>query len=441
MRLPYGMRALRHRNFRLFWTGMLISLIGTWMESVSQSWLILQLTDDPVALGLRAAAQFTPVLILGLFGGVIADMFPKRPALIVTQTAAGILAFVMFLLVWTNVVVPWEVYVIAALYGTVNAFDMPIRQSFTVEMVGQEDVTSAVALNSSVFNGTRIVGPAVAGILIATVGLSACFFLNAISYIAVVASLFMMDKSQLHQPPMLRLARTARSVIDQLAEGVRYVARTRALALAICVLGVVSTVALNFQVTLPLLARDVLGGDATTFGFLNSAAGVGSLIGALALAVTGQSPTFRRVLIGAGSIGVAMIGVGLSTVLPLSLVLLAIAGWGTITMGATTNMLIQLISPGNLRGRALSVYTTVFAGTTPLGGLVTGGLVAAVGTSVTFVAAGVASLLAAGAGWLLSANERALGVRITEAGALDAAAVAADRSVPASSSPSERPAR
>jgi MFS family permease len=441
VRLPYGMRALRHRNFRLFWTGMLISLIGTWMESVSQSWLILQLTDDPIALGLRAAAQFTPVLILGLFGGVIADMFPKRPALIVTQTAAGILAFVMFLLVWTNVVVPWEVYVIAALYGTVNAFDMPIRQSFTVEMVGQEDITSAVALNSSVFNGTRIVGPAIAGILIATVGLSACFFLNAISYIAVVASLLMMNKGELHPPPITRLQRTARSVIEQLTEGVRYVGRTRPLMLAITVLGVVSTVALNFQVTLPLLARDVLGGDAKTFGFLNSAAGIGSLIGALALAVTGQSPTFRRVLIGAGAIGFAMIGVGLSTLLPVSMVLLAVAGWGTLTMGATTNMLIQLISPANLRGRALSVYTTVFAGTTPLGGVVTGGLVAAVGISATFVAAGVASLFAAGAGWLLSSNERALGVRITEAGALDAGLTAGDRGIPATSSPSERPAR
>ncbi len=441
VRLPYGMRALRHRNFRLFWTGMLISLIGTWMESVSQSWLILQLTNDPVALGLRAAAQFTPVLILGLFGGVIADMFPKRPALIITQSAAGILAFVMFLLVWTNVVVPWEIYVIAALYGTVNAFDMPIRQSFTVEMVGQEDVTSAVALNSSVFNATRIVGPAVAGILIATVGLSACFFLNAISYIAVVASLLMMDTSLLHQPPMLRMQRTARLVIDQLTEGVRYVGRTRPLALAITVLGVVSTVALNFQVTLPLLARDVLGGDATTFGFLNSAAGLGSLIGAVALAVTGRAPTFRRVLIGAGCIGIAMVGVGLSSWLPVSMVLLALAGWGTITMGATTNMLIQLISPANLRGRALSVYTTVFAGTTPIGGLVTGGLIAAVGTSATFVAAGIASLFAAGGGWLMSSNERALGVRITEAGALEAGPIVSDRNLPAATSPSERPAR
>lgn len=439
--IPRTFRALAHRNFRLFFTGMLVSLIGTWMESVSQSWLILQLTNDPIALGLRAAAQFTPVLVLGLFGGVIADMFPKRPALIVTQTAAGILAFVMFLLVWTNVVVPWEVYVIAALYGTVNAFDMPIRQSFAVEMVGQEDITSAVALNSSVFNGTRIVGPAIAGILIATVGLSACFFLNAISYIAVVASLLMMDKSELYQPALLRVQRTARSMIDQLTEGLRYVGRTRPLMLAISVLGVVSTVALNFQVTLPLLARDVLGGDATTFGFLNSAAGVGSLIGALALAVRGQSPTFQRVLIGAGSIGVAMIGVGLSSFLPVSLALLAIAGWGTITMGATTNMLIQLISPGNLRGRALSVYTTVFAGTTPLGGLVTGALVAAVGTSATFVAAGVASLFAAGGGWLLSSNERALGVRITDAGALDQGLTSADRSLPPAPSPSERPAR
>jgi MFS family permease len=203
----------------------------------------------------------------------------------------------------------------------------------------------------------------------------------------------------------------------------------------------VATVAINFQVTLPLLARDVLGGDATTFGFLNSAAGVGSLIGALALAVTGRAPTFVRLLIGTTTIGIAMIGLGLSKFLPVSLVLLAFAGWGVITMGATTNMLIQLISPGQLRGRALSVYTTVFAGTTPLGGLLTGWVVAMAGTSVAFVLAGVATLITTGAGWFLSTNERALGDRISEPGALDVAPAPAAPAVAAPSTPSERPVR
>jgi MFS family permease len=442
MRLPYGMRALYHRNFRLFWTGMLISLIGTWMESVAQSWLILQLTNDPVALGIRAAAQFTPVLILGLFGGVIADAFPKRPALLVTQSLAGIFAFVMFLLVFLGGVQPWQVYLIAVLYGTVNAFDMPIRQSFVTEMVGQDDITSAVALNSSVFNGTRIVGPAVAGILIATVGLSACFFLNAISYIAVVASILMMDKRELLAPPMTRLQRTARSVTDQLVEGLRYIRQTRPLLLAITILGIVATVAINFQVTLPLLARDVLGGDATTYGFLNSAAGVGSLTGALVLAVTGRAPTFQRLLVGAASIGVALIGLGWSQSLPMSMVLLAVAGWGTITMGATTNMLIQLISPPQLRGRAISVYTTVFAGTTPFGSLLIGEIIAYAGTAASFILAGVASVATAAAGWALSTQERALGIDITEAGALDAAALAArsTRAAAAQAPPTPAPA-
>jgi hypothetical protein len=262
--------------------------------------------------------------------------------------------------------------------------------------------------------------------------------------VAVVASLMMMDDRQLNPPPLVRLQRTARSVIDQLVEGLRYIAQTRVLLLALSILGIVSTMALNFQVMLPLLARDVLGGDATTFGFLNSAAGVGSLIGALALAVTGHAPTFRRLLIGTASIGAAMIGLGLSTVLPVSLVLLAVAGWGTITMGAMTNMLIQLITPGQLRGRALSVYTTVFAGSTPLGGLVTGVIVAVAGTAVTFVIAGLATLATTAGGWFLSAGERALGSGITDAGALEAPGTSrssADRGASSRSASSERPAR
>lgn len=408
-RLPQGLRALRHRNFRLFWTGQLISLIGTWMESVAQGWLILVLTNDPVALGVRAAAQFLPVLILGLFAGVITDSVPKRQALIVTQTLSGLLSLAMALLVIFNTVQPWEVYLLAALLGIVSAFDMPIRQSLVVELVGREDVTSAVALNSSAFNGTRIIGPAVAGVLIATVGLSACFLLNAISYIAVIVSLFMMDPRAINPSPQMRLQRTARSIVVQLAEGLRYIRNTRALFLAITLLGVVSTAALNFQVVLPLLAQNVLHGDATTYGFLNSAAGLGSLIGALALAFTGRAPTFRRVLIGAASIGVAMIGLGLSTWLPVSLVLLAVAGWGVIAMAATTNMLMQLTTPDHLRGRVISVYTTVFAGSTPIGGLLSGGIAAIAGTPAAFLVAGVATLATAGAAFGLSAKERALG--------------------------------
>ena len=392
-RLPKGLRALGHRNYRLFSIGQLISLIGTWMQSVAQGWLVLQLTHDPLTLGALAAVQFMPVMVLGLFGGVVADAVPKRLALVVTQTSAGILALVLGLLAVTGTVQVWEVFVLAALLGLVNAFDMPIRQSFVVEMVGREDIVSAVALNSAVFNATRIIGPAVAGILIAIVGIAACFLINAASYIAVVAGLLMMRPSDLRPPPVSALQRTARSVISQLAEGLRYVRNTPIILLAIFVVGLVSTAALNFQVLLPLLAQDVLNGDATTYGFLSASAGVGSLIGALVLAF-GRLPTTRRLLVGAAVIGLAMLGLAVSRSVVLSMALMATIGWGTIAMSATTNTIIQLTAPDHLRGRVMSVYTTVFAGSTPIGGLLTGAVAGSAGTPAALAAGGLVSLAA-----------------------------------------------
>lgn len=392
-RLPQGFRSFRHRNFRLFWTGQLVSLIGTWMQVVAQSWLLLQLTNaNPLALGLLSVAQFMPVLLLGLFGGVLADALPKRLGLMATQSAAGVLALILGLLVLTNTVQIWHVFVLAGLLGIVNAFDMPIRQSFVVEMVGREDVANAVALNSAVFNGTRIIGPAIAGILIATINIAPCFLLNAVSYVAVVAGLFLMRTDELRSPPASPLERNVRSVVGQLAEGLRYVRNTPTTFLAIAIVGVVSTVALNFQVLLPLLAEKVLGGGAATYGFLSSAAGIGSLAGALALAFSGKT-SFQRLLVGAFAVGVSMVGLGLSRWLPLSLVMMATCGWGLISMAATTNTMIQLRTPDHLRGRVVSVYTTVFAGSTPVGGLFSGGLAATAGTPAAFLVAGVLSLL------------------------------------------------
>jgi MFS family permease len=399
--LPQGLSALRHRNFRLFWVGQLISLIGTWMQTVAQGWLLVELTNgDAVALGLLAATQFLPVLALGLFGGVLADAVPKRNALVATQVISGVLALVLGLLVLDKSVQVWHIFVLAGLLGTVSAFDMPIRQSFVVEMVGREDIANAVALNSAVFNGTRIIGPAVAGILIATLGLAACFLINAASYVAVIAGLLVMREEELHRAPVSGLERTLRSVAGQLAEGLRYVRDTPTTFMAIAIVGVVSTAALNFVVLLPLLAQDVLGGGATTYGFLSSAAGVGSLIGALSLAF-GSAPSFRRLLVGAAAVGVAMIGLGISTWLPLSLVLMTIAGWGLIAMAATTNTIIQLNTPDHLRGRVVSVYTTVFAGSTPFGGVISGSIAATAGTPAAFLVAGVVSLLAVGAALVL----------------------------------------
>jgi len=378
---------------------MLISLIGTWMQSIGQSWLVLQLTNDPLALGIVSAAQFTPVLFFGLFGGIVADAISKRVALIATQSAAGVLALVLAILVATNQVQVWHVYVLALLLGIVNAFDMPIRQSFVVEMVGREDVANAVALNSAVFNASRIVGPAIGGLGIAAIGIAPLFFVNAISYIAVVIAILMMRPDELHKVAHAVVARTARAVIDSLAEGLRYVRREETIFLAISILTVVSTFAMNFNVLIPILARDTLHGNADTFGFLLAAAGAGSLTGALVIAFGGR-PTIRRLIAGSAIVGVALMAVSFSLSLPIDLVLLFIAGYGTISMAATCNTIIQLTVPDMLRGRVMSVYTTLFSGTTPIGGLFAGGLASIGGAPLALGAGGLIAAIAAVAGFL-----------------------------------------
>jgi MFS family permease len=390
--LRKGLSAFRHHNFRVFWFGQLISLIGTWMQQVAQGWLVLELTNDPVALGLVAAAQFLPVIVLGLFAGVLADAVSKRKALIATQVAAMVLALILAALVYFGRVEVWHVFVLAGLLGVVNAFDMPVRQAFVVEMVGREDIANAVAYNSAVFNGTRIIGPAVAGLLIATVGIAVCFFINGLSYVAVIIGLLVMRRSELRPAPPSIVQRTARSVIDSLTEGLRYVRDEPTVRLSLTVLGIVATVALNFQVLLPLLARDVLGGGAETFGFLMAASGVGSLVSSLSIAF-GQRPTPRLLLTGAAAIGVAMIGLGVSRLLPLSLLLMLVTGWGVIAMAATTNTLIQLTTPDALRGRVMSVYTTIFAGSVPIGGLFAGGMAATAGVPAALALGGALALV------------------------------------------------
>jgi MFS family permease len=394
-RLPAGMKAFRHRNFRLFWFGMLVSLIGTWMQSVGQAWLVLNLTNDPIALGLVAAAQFTPVLFLGLFGGIVADAFPKKNLLLITQITAGLLALILAILVLTGQVQVWHVFALALGLGVVNSFDMPVRQAFVVEMVGRDDVANAVALNSAVFNLTRIIGPAIAGLTIAAIGIYPLFFINAASYLAVVIGVFLMRQHELH-PVSARvvLERNWHSVVDRLVEGLRYVRGDKQIFLAISVLGVVSTFALNFSVLIPLVARDVLGGDADTYGFLMAATGVGSLLSALSIAF-GQKPTMSRLLTGAAVIGIAMFGLGLSRSLPISLGLMFLAGWGTISMAATCNTLIQLNVPDVLRGRVASVYTTVFAGSTPFGGIFSGAAASVGGPPTALIIGGTMAVLAA----------------------------------------------
>jgi MFS family permease len=388
-----GLGAFRHRNFRLFYAGQAVSLVGTWMQQVAQGWLVLELTGDALALGVVAAAQFLPVLVFGLFGGVAADALPKRAGLLATQVASMVLALILGLLVLSGHVEVWQVIVLALLLGVVNSFDMPIRQAFAIEMVGRADVASAVGFNSALFNGARIVGPAAAGILIGAVGLAPCFLLNALSYLAVIAGLLAMRTSELHAVHRPDRPHSARQVVDQLVEGLRYVRGTPVILLTVGLVGVVSTLALNIQVTLPLAARDLIGGGAEAFGFLAAASGVGSLIAALSLAF-GQRPTLRLMLTGAATVGASIALLGLSHSLPISLLLMVGAGWGLIAMAATTNTMIQLTVPDELRGRVMSVYTTIFAGSSPVGGLFAGVLAATFGVAVALIVGGVLAVIA-----------------------------------------------
>jgi MFS family permease len=378
---------------------MLVSLIGTWMQQIGQVWLVLRLTNDPIALGLVAAAQFAPVLFLGLFGGIVADAVSKRRALIVTQIVSAALAMVLALLTLSDQVQVWHVFVLALGLGVVSSFDMPIRQSFVVEMVGRDDVANAVALNSAVFNGSRIVGPAIAGVAIAVIGLAPLFFVNALTYVAVVIAILMMRPSELHLTARVAVQRNIKSVTDRLVEGLRYTRNDEVIFLAISILTFVSIFALNFSVMIPLVARDVLGGDADTYGFLMAASGAGSLLSALTIAFGGR-PTMTRFLAGALAIGLAMTGLGLSRSILISLALMFLAGWGTIAMAATANTLIQLRTPDELRGRVMSVYTTAFAGSSPIGGIFSGTVASVGGTALAVGLGGVLAIVVTAIGFL-----------------------------------------
>jgi MFS family permease len=406
--LANGGRAFRHRNYRLFFGGQLTSLIRTWMQTVAQSWLVLQLTGDPFMLGVVAAAQFLPVMFLGLFGGLIADALPKRRTLLGTQVAKMALSFTMFGLVATGTVEVWQVVVLAALGGLTNVFDMPTRQAFSVEMVGREDIANAVAMNSAMFNGARIIGPAVAGLTIGAFGISTAFLIDAVSFLAVIAALLAMRDDELWSPPLMARPGSVGEVVAGVREGLGYVRSTPLVLLAVAAVGLVATFGMNFPVIIPALAKDVLHSDASGYGFLMAASGVGSLSAALAIAFSRRS---RPILMATGGIvvGVGEIVLALSGVFPVSLVLMFLVGLGAISMAATANTTIQLAVPDHLRGRTMSIYVTVFAGSTPVGGLLMGGIASRFGVDVSLAAGGIACAIIGlgGLAWLRSAGGRA----------------------------------
>ena len=422
VRMTAGGRALRHRNFRFFFVGQLVSLIGTWMQSLAQQWLMFTLVgkaNGALFLGLLGVAQFLPVLVLGLFGGMIADLWPKRRTIVFTQIAAGILALVLSVLVFTGSVQVWHIFVLGFVLGVVNAVDMPTRQSFVIEMVGREDVANAVALNSAVFNGARIVGPAVAGLLIASVGMALCFLLNGLSYIAVIIGLLMMRDSELVPADRLAMPKTISAVRENLAEGLVYVRRTPVVLLAIGAVGLVSTFGMNFNVILPAMAGGVLNVGPEGLGFLTTAMGLGALISALVVASL-RRPMVRVLLGGAAMLSVAEIVFSAVTLYPVALVAMFFVGIGAIAMAATANSLVQVTVPGPLRGRVMSVYTTVFSGSTPIGSGFTGGVAATLGTPVSVFMDGALALVVTVVAAIAVLQGRVVGIGKGRGGGADA---------------------
>ncbi len=358
--------ALRSRNFRLFWSGQLISVIGTWMQSVAQGWLMHRLTSSAFMLGLLGFAQFVPVTLLSLWAGVIIDRVDKRRLILTTQALAMLQAVMLAVVVSAGIVQPWMVIALALLFGTVNAFDLPARQSFIIEMVGKDDLPNAIALNSAAFNSARILGPMAAGILLAAYGEAACFWANAISYLAVILSLGRMDL-----PP--RPVRADRISLATFSEGVRYVLTTRQIRNLLVLLGLTSGLGFQYMVLLPVYAREILHVSAEGYGFMVSAFGLGSLLAAVRMTRKQDRWQLRRnLLAGLVAAGVGMLGFAWSRTFPLTLAMGFAAGFGLILYVISTNTLIQLTTEDRLRGRVMSFYTFLFIGTAPFGALISG---------------------------------------------------------------------
>lgn len=388
MAFPSGLRALNHRDFRRFFAAQLVALVGTWMQTVAQSWLVLSLTDSPLLLGLVGTLQFGPILLFSIFAGAVADRFPKRRLLLVTQLVLAAQALALAALVASGQVRYWHVGCLATLVGLANALDMPTRQALVADMVGKADVVNAVALNSAAFNAARIVGPGIAGVLIARAGMVPAFVVNACGFLIVVAALLTV---RVEGAPRRR----GGGVLAEVAEGVRYAARTPAIRLVLGLLFVVSICVFNFTVYVPLLARNVLGLGADGFGFLMAALGVGAVCGALALGMQGAGlPSFRRMTVAAALALGGLMALGAARTVPVAAALLFFTGFFGITLVASCNTWLQLAAPDDLRGRMMSLYALVWGGVFPIGAFCVGAISEAWGVSTAFVVSATFGLVA-----------------------------------------------
>jgi MFS family permease len=382
--------ALKHRNFRLFFAGQLVSLTGTWMQNTAQGWLVYQLTGSKALLGTVAAVGSLPLLLLSVWGGSVADRHPKRTVIIWTQAGMMVLAFGFAALVWSGSIRPWHILVLAALGGAAMAFDMPARQAFMVEMTSREDLMNAVSLNSSMVNSARVVGPALAGFLMAGVGMTLCFLLNGLSFVAVIIGLFMM-----RLPPFVPPAEAA-STGSHVIEGFVYVAGHRRIRRLLLLFGVVGIFGWSYSVLLPAYATDLLHVGASGYSGLLSANGLGALLGALTVATFGNRVHPRRMVFGGLWVfSATLVLLAFVRWYPLVLVCLALGGWGMLIYFATTNTLLQSSASDEMRGRVMGIWALVFGGMMPFGGLESGLLSQAIGVPWTIT---IGALVCAAAG-------------------------------------------
>jgi MFS family permease len=367
MPFPAGLGALNHRDFRVFWSGQLVSQLGTWMQRVGQAWLVLELTNSALKLGIITALQFSPVLIFSFLAGAVVDRVVKRRLLVLTQTVLMLQASVLTILVWTGVVRYWHVAVLATVYGLANAFDIPTRQSFVADLVGRRDLMNAIALNSAMFNTARLVGPAVAGLLIARFGLAQAFLFNAVSFLSVIFALCALRTGGDPHPS------AGATIFERIYGGLRYAVDTPVIRFVLSLLLSVSFFVINFNVLIPLITKHVLHGGAEDFGWLMASLGAGAIAGALTLAllVRGRPPLSLSItaalVVSAGTLGLAIVGR-----FTVAAALLVVIGFAQIVFQATCNTMLQITTPDALRGRVMSLYAFTFAGVTPFGSIVVG---------------------------------------------------------------------
>lgn len=388
IRFPQGLRALNHLEFRRFFLAQLGALTGSWMQTVAQSWLVLQLTGSPLKLGLLGTLQFAPLLLLSLVSGAVADRVPKRRLLVATQSIMAVQTFALTALVWTGAVEYWHVGALALVAGLATALDQPARQSFVAELVGKDDMINAVALNSASFNTARIVGPAVAGVLIARFGIAPAFLINSLGFVGVVAVLLSLRAPD---PPVRR---GDTSIAEEIREGIAYAARTPLIGLVLLLLLVVSYCVFNFTVYVPLLAKGVLRLGPEGFGLLMAALGVGAVTGALTVGVLGlRQPAPRGMFVAAGIACCGLVAMSAIRQVWAAAIVLFVIGFFGIVLVASGNTSMQLSAPDALRGRVMSLYTLVYGGIFPLSAFMVGAISERWGVSMAFLVNGVAGLV------------------------------------------------